>query len=146
MTVLTRFEPARDLAAIEIDRLNRMFDHLFTGAPGTPSTWTPAVDIFEQTDQAVVIKAEIPEMTRDEIKVTFENNELTIEGERKLDSAVAREQYHRLERAHGAFRRSFTLPASLDSALAKANYQDGVLTITLPRREETKPRQIAVNG
>jgi len=146
MTLLTRFNPARDVAAIEIERLNQMFDHLFTGEPARSSTWNPAVDIFEKTDEAVVIKAELPEMKREDIKVTFENNVLTIEGERKLDSAVTREQYHRLERVHGAFRRSFTLPASVDSAQAQATYQDGVLTVTLPRREETKPRQIAING
>ena len=144
MTVLTRFNPARDVAAVEIERLNRMFDHLFTGEPTAPTTWAPAVDIFETSDQAVVIKAEIPEMKREDIKVTFENNVLTIEGERTLDASVASEQYHRLERTHGTFRRSFTLPVSVDSARAQATYQDGVLTITLPRREEAKPRQIAI--
>jgi HSP20 family protein len=143
MTVLTRLTPVHDAAAVEIERLNRMFNHLFNGAP---TGWAPAVDIFEKDDHAVVIKAELPEMKREEIKVTFENNVLTIEGERTSDPSVAREQYHRLERTHGAFRRTFTLPASVDSALAQASYQDGVLTITLPRREETKPRQIAVNG
>ena len=146
MTVLTRLNPARDVAAVEIERLNRMFDHLFTGQPTGATTWAPTVDIFEKSDQAVVIKAEIPEMKREDIKVTFENNVLTIEGDRKADESVAREQYHRLERTHGAFRRSFTLPASVDSALAQASYLDGVLTITLPRREDTKPRQIAING
>lgn len=146
MTVLTRLNPVRDLAAVEIERLNRMFDHLFTGEPAGSATWAPAVDIYEKPDQTVVIKAEIPAMKREDIKVTFENNVLTIEGERKFDESVEREQYHRLERAHGAFRRSFTLPASVDSAQAQAGYVDGVLTITLPRREESKPRQIAVNG
>jgi HSP20 family protein len=145
MTVLTRLTPARDLAAVEIDRLNRMFDHLFTGAPAGSATWAPAVDIFETGEHAVVIKAEIPAMKREDIKVTFENNVLTIEGERALDASVPREQYHRLERSHGAFRRSFTLPVSVDSTQAHAAYQDGVLTITLPRREDSKPRQIAVN-
>ena len=146
MTVLTRLNPVRDAAAVEIERLNQMFDHLFTGDPAGRTVWAPAVDIFETSDQAVVIKAEIPEMKREDIKVSFENNVLTIEGERKLSETVAREQYHRLERTHGAFHRSFTLPASVDSASAQASYTDGVLTITLPRREESKPRQIAING
>ena len=146
MTVLTRLNPVRNVAAVEIERLNRMFDHLFTGEPAGRTTWAPAVDIFETSDQAVVIKAEIPEMKREDIKVSFENNVLTIEGERKRNETVAREQYHRLERTHGAFHRSFTLPTSVDSASAQASYADGVLTITLPRREESKPRQIAING
>ena len=123
-----------------------MFDHLFTGEPAGATTWAPVVDVFEKSDQALVIKAEVPEVKREDIKVTFENNVLTIEGERKLDESVAREQYHRLERTHGTFRRSFTLPASVDVAQAKADYADGVLSVTLPRREETKPRQIAING
>ena len=146
MTVLTRLNPGRDVAAVEIERLNRMFDHLFTGEPAGATTWAPVVDVFEKSDQALVIKAEVPEVKREDIKVTFENNVLTIEGERKLDESVAREQYHRLERTHGTFRRSFTLPASVDVAQAKADYADGVLSVTLPRREETKPRQIAING
>ena len=146
MTVLTRFNPARDVAAIEIERLNRMFDNMFTDGRTSSTTWAPAVDIFENSDQAVVIKAELPEMKREDIKVTFENSVITIEGDRPLDGSVAREQYHRLERTHGTFRRSFTLPESVDSARTQAAYQDGVLTITLPRREESKPRQITVNG
>ena len=78
--------------------------------------------------------------------MTFDHNTLTIEGERQVDADIAPEKFHRTERQYGAFRRSFTLPASVDSAQAQASYQDGVLTIKLPRREETKPRQIQVNG
>src|SRR5262245_17282378 len=122
MTVLTRFNPVRDVAAMEIERLNRMFDQLFTGEPSQSATWVPAADIYEKADDTVVIKAELPEMKREDIKLTFENNVLTIEGERTLDAEVSREQYHRLERAHGLFRRSFTLPASIDSAKAEATY------------------------
>jgi len=146
MTLLTRFNPARDVAAIEIERLNQMFDHLFTGEPARSSTWNPAVDIFEKTDEAVVIKAELPEMKREDIKVTFENNVLTIEGERKVASDVTREQFHRIERQYGTFRRSFTLPTSVDASKVDATYQDGVLTVTLPRREDTKPKQIQIKG
>ncbi len=145
MTVLTRWNPAGNLAAFEIDRLNRMFDSLFSGEP-LNAGWTPAVDIYENAKQDLVLKAELPGFTREAIKVTFEHNTLTIEGERQVDADIAREQFHRTERQYGAFRRSFTLPASVDSAQAQASYQDGVLTITLPRREETKPRQIQVNG
>ena len=84
-------------------------------------------------------------MKREDIAITFENNVLTIEGERKFSNADS-DKYHRVERGYGAFRRSFTVPASVDGSRVEASYRDGVLTITLPRREETKPRQIPVNG
>jgi HSP20 family protein len=145
---LTRWAPVRGMAPIEgeIERLNRMFDRAFSSEPWGEGAWAPAVDIYETPGNDVVVKAELPEMKREDIKVTFENNVLTIEGERKLAKDVEREQYHRVERHYGAFRRSFTLPASVDAGKVQANYQDGVLTITLPRREETKPRQIQVNA
>ncbi len=145
MTLLTRWRPAGNLATVEIDRLNRMFDSVFGGEPLNGS-FAPAVDIFEDAHQDVVIKAELPGFRREAIKVTFEHNTLSIEGERQVDSEVPGDRYHRMERQYGAFRRSFTLPTSVDTAKAQASYQDGVLTITLPRREETKPRQIQING
>ena len=145
MTVLTRWNPVRNLAAVEVDRLHRMFDSAFNGEPLNGS-WVPLVDIYETPDQDVVIKAELPGFKRDAIKVTFEHNVLTIEGERQFEDNVTREQYHRQERNYGSFRRSFTLPSAADSNKAQASYQDGVLTITLPRREDAKPRQIQVNG
>jgi len=145
MTVLTRWNPVRDLAGVEIDRLNRMFDTMWNGEPFN-SAWAPLVDIYTNNQQDVVIKAELPDVKREDLKVTFENNVLTIEGERKLDQTISRDQYDRIERHYGGFRRSFTLPASVDSGNANASYQDGVLTITLPKREESKPRQIQVNG
>ena len=141
---LTRWNPVRDLAALEIDRLNRMFDAAFEPLAG--STWVPPVDIYETVDKDLVVKAELPDMKREDIKVTFENNVLSLEGERKLARDVDREQYHRVERGYGTFRRSFTLPADVDAARVNAAYQDGVLTITLPRREEARPRQIQING
>lgn len=143
MTVLTRWSPAGNLAACEIDRLNRMFDTMFGGEPPS-GTWVPAVDIYEDAKQDVVIQAELPGFERDAIKVTFEQNTLTIEGTRELAANQSRDQYHRIERQYGAFRRTFTLQETVDSNKAEASYQDGVLTITLPRREETKPRQIQV--
>ncbi len=143
---LTSWSPVADMAGAEIERLNRMFDAAFNGTPLTASTWVPPVDIFESKDKDVVVKVELPEMKRDDIKVTFENNVLTIEGERKFESTVDRDRFHRVERGYGAFRRSFTLPSTVDPARVSAGYQDGVLTITMPRREETRPRQIPVNG
>ena len=143
---LTRWSPARDLAALEIDRLNRMFDTVFSGESLATSAWVPAVDIYETAEKDVVVKVEVPDMKREDIKVTFENNVLTIEGERKADAEVKGEQYHRVERRYGAFRRSFTMPASVDGSRVQAGYQDGVLKVTLPQRLEAKPRQINIEG
>ncbi len=143
---LTRWSPVRDLASLEIERLNRMFEAAMTGEPIGRGTWVPPVDIFETSDKDVIVKVELPEMKREDIKVTFENDVLTVEGERKFVSDVDREQYHRVERGYGSFRRSFTLPNSVDTANVQATYQDGVLTVTLPRREEARPKQIQVKG
>ena len=142
---LTRWSPVRGLAALEIDRLNRMFEATFNGDPIGASNWVPAVDILESGNKDVVVKADLPDLKREDIKVTFENSVLTIEGERKFDEA-SKDTFHQVERGYGAFRRSFTLPASVDASRIQAAYTDGVLTITLPRREETRPRQIQVNG
>jgi HSP20 family protein len=143
---LIRWNPMRDLASIEIDSLNRMFDAAFGSEPAARGGWLPPVDIFENADKDVVVKVELPDMKREDIKVTFENDVLSIEGERKITANVERERYFRMERGHGAFRRSFSLPANVDPARVEAAYADGVLTITLPRREETRPRQIQING
>ncbi len=85
-------------------------------------------------------------MKREDIKVTFENNVLSIEGERKSNAHEDRDRFHRVERGFGAFRRSFTMPATVDGTRVQADYRDGVLTVTLPRREESRPRQIQING
>ncbi|MEZ5318221.1 MAG: Hsp20/alpha crystallin family protein [Vicinamibacterales bacterium] len=143
---LTRWSPVRDLAALEIDRLNRMFDAAFGEEPLARGGWMPPVDIVENANQDVVVKAELPEMKREDIKVTFENNVLTLEGERKFEQDQKKGQLHRVERGYGMFRRSFTMPATVDPTRVSADYKDGVLTITLPRREESRPRQIEVNG
>lgn len=141
---ITRWTPIHDLAAVEVDRLNQMFSNVF-GAPLSQSTWTPAVDIFEAANHDIVIKAELPAMQKDDIKVSVEENVLTVEGERKFDDTVAKEQYHRLERGFGQFRRSFTLPQTIDGSRISAAYVDGVLTITVPQREEAKARKVQIN-
>jgi HSP20 family protein len=128
---------------MEIDRLNRMFADFYGEAFG--QGWVPPVDIFETDEHEVVLKAELPEMKREDIDVTFENGVLTIRGERKHDQDTRRESYHRSERYHGAFSRSFTLPNTADATRINATYKDGVLTIRIPQREEAKPKQIAVN-
>ena len=144
MTMITRWNPIHDLAAVEVDRLNRMFSNVF-GEPFSQGAWTPAVDIFEAPNHDLVIKAELPAMKKEDIKVSVEQNVLTLEGERKFDESVAKEQYHRLERGFGAFQRSFTLPATIDAARISAAYVDGVLTITIPQREEAKARAVEIH-
>ena len=137
---LVRWNPVRDLASLEIDRLNRMFDDFYGAVRG----WNPAVDIYETQAREYVIKAELPEMKREDITVTFEQNVLTLSGERKASFDDDNGTYHRTERAHGRFTRSFTLPASVDGSRISASYKDGVLTVRVPQREEAKPKQIAV--
>ena len=144
---LTRWSPLTGLAALEIDSLNRMFEAALSGEPLTRSGWLPPVDIVETAEKDVIVKAELPEMKREDIKVAFENNVLTIEGERTYNKADEKaETYHRVERGYGAFRRSFSMPTTVDASRVEADYRDGVLTVKLPRREESRPRQIQVNG
>ena len=139
---LVRWDPLRELATMEVDRLNRMFADFY--GEGIVRAWLPPVDIYETDDHEVVIKAELPEMKREDIHVTFENSVLTIRGERKLEHDTHRENFQRLERHRGNFTRSFTLPATLDASKISASYKDGVLTVRLPQREEAKPKQVEV--
>ena len=141
---LVRWDPVRELAGMEIDRLNRMFTDFYGEA--FSRTWVPPVDIYETPEHEVVLKAELPEMKREDIHVTFENNVLTLTGERKFQEEARKDSYQRMERHYGSFSRSFTLPVTIDAARIRATYKDGVLTIKLPQREEAKPKQIAVSG
>jgi HSP20 family protein len=141
---LTRWSPLRDLAAVEVDVLHRMFNSAFGDEAGTRGAWVPAVDIYETAEKDVVLKVDLPDVKRENIKVTFENNMLAIEGDRQLASDVAEDRFHRFERGHGSFRRSFTLPTTVDATRVDAKYEDGVLTVKLPRREESRPRTIEI--
>src|SRR5689334_6668395 len=134
---LVRWDPLRELAGMEVDRLNNMFSNFY--GEGFNRGWVPAVDIYEGNDHELVIKAELPDMKREDITVTFENNVLTLSGERKASEEIGRDRYQRLERFHGTFSRSFTLPATVDAANISATYKDGVLTVRLPQRAEAKP-------
>ena len=111
---------------------------------GINGRWVPAVDIFENGKQELVLKAELPDMKREDIQVVFENNTLTLKGERKFEDQIKQEQFHRVERAYGTFSRSFSLPSTVDASKIAAEYKNGVLTVTLPFREEAKPRTINV--
>jgi HSP20 family protein len=128
---------------MEIDRLNRMFSDLW-GEETLSRGWAPAVDIFTSDNHEVVIKADLPDMKREDISVTFENNVLTLKGERKFDSETTRDHYQRVERFYGSFSRSFTIPATIDAPRISASYKDGVLTVRLPQREEARPKQISI--
>jgi len=130
------------------ERMNRMFDESYRGRQGAEDwmggSWAPAVDIYEHNGN-IVLQAELPGLDPKDVDVRVENNVLTLRGQRKLDETVNKDSYHRVERAYGAFTRSFTLPSQIDTEKIQANYKDGVLRLTLPTREEAKPKQIAIN-
>ena len=141
---LTRLDPFRDLSVLQ-DRMSRLFGDAYGAREeGLLSTWVPAVDIFENEKKELVLKAELPDLAREDVAVTVENNTLTIRGERKLDAEVKKEQFHRIERAYGNFSRSFSLPTTVDTGKIAAEFKNGVLTIRLPFREEAKPRSINI--
>jgi HSP20 family protein len=110
-----------------------------------PNTWMPPVDIFQTGNHELVLKAELPDMSREDIDITVENFVLTVKGEKKLSHEVKEEQYHHAERRYGTFSRSFSLPQTVDSNRVAAEYKNGVLTVRLPLREEAKPRTIKVD-
>jgi HSP20 family protein len=149
MALVRWSDPFREFAQLQ-DRINRAFSDAYgrTGADEglmSSGAWVPPVDIYQNGDNEVVLKAELPEMSRDAIDVTVENGTLTIKGEKKFASDVKEESFHRIERRYGTFTRSFTLPQTIDAGRVSADYRDGVLTVRLPMREEAKPRQIKVN-
>jgi HSP20 family protein len=117
---------------------NRQEDHLMNRG-----TWVPPVDIYE-ADGELVMKVELPDMKREDIELTVENNALTVRGERKLSEDIKQENFHRVERAYGSFVRTFSLPVTVDPTKVGAEYKNGVLTVKLPFREEAKPRTINV--
>jgi HSP20 family protein len=147
MTVLTRWEPFREVATLQ-DRMNRLFRESFNQAGGdealTSSTFAPAVDVYED-EHNVTLKIEVPGIDEKDIDVRIENNTLTVHGERKIEKEEKEENYRRVERHYGAFTRTFTLPTTVDSEKVAANYDKGVLKITLPKKAEAKPKQIKVN-
>jgi HSP20 family protein len=144
---LTKWDPFKDLLSLQ-DRMNRLFDesvrNVKTGDEALSSAiWSPAVDIYE-TDDEVVVKAELPEVNQKDIDIQIENNTLTLRGERKFNKETKKENFHRIERAYGTFSRSFTLPGTINQEKISADYKDGILRISMPKREETKPKQIKV--
>lgn len=145
---LVRWDPFREFTQLQ-DRLNRVFTDAY-GRPVsdeglmTSGAWVPPVDIYQNGDQELVLKAELPDMTREDIDITVDNGTLTIRGEKKLSADLKDEQFHRIERRYGTFSRSFSLPQTVDPHKVAADYKQGVLTVRLPLREEAKPRSIKV--
>ena len=143
-TSISRFEPFRTHSLQE--QIGRLFNDAFERSADESSitTWAPAVDIYE-TEHELVVKADLPDVKPEELDIRVESNILTIRGERKFEKKVNESNYLRVERAYGAFSRSFSLANTVNSEAIKAEYKNGVLTLTIPKREEAKPKQIKVN-
>ena len=145
---ITRYDPFRDLRNLQ-EEVNR----LFTGNVGRSfddegiarGSWSPSVDIYENKDH-IILEAELPGMNREDFDLSVENNVITLRGERHFEKKDETDNYHRVERAYGSFTRSFTLPNTVTAEGATADYRNGVLRVTLPKREETKARRIEIRA
>ncbi len=147
MAIVRWMDPFRDVMGIQ-DRMNRLFEDFLTRGRGREEgletgTWIPAVDIYE-TDDDIVVKAEVPGVEKDQIGVEVKGGVLTLRGDRKHEKEVKEENYHRVERSYGTFLRSFTLPVSVDEEKVSARLTGGVLEIKLPKKAEAKPKQIRI--
>jgi len=144
MMAITRWRPFRDLLSIQ-DEMNRFFDdffgHRLARVEWIEGVWNPSVDVSEDKDN-VIIKAEMPGMKKDDVKISIQDNVLTLKGEKKQEKDA---NYHRIERSYGYFCRSFQLPTSVKTDTIKASYKNGVLNIILPKTEEVKPKEIPVS-
>ncbi len=148
MAIVRWLDPFRDLSSIQ-ERMNQIFEDALSRSRGRDEglrtgMWTPAVDIYENND-SVVVKAELPGVEKDQISVEVKDGILTMRGERKFEKEVKEESYHRIERSYGSFQRSFSLPVSVNQDKVTARFQDGVLEVKLPKKEQAKPKQIQVD-
>lgn len=146
---ITRYNPFHDLRSLQ-EEVNRLFSTNLSRSFGNDEgiargAWTPSVDIYENKDQ-IVLEAELPGMQREDFDLTIENNVLTLRGERRFEKREESDNYHRVERAYGSFTRSFTLPQTVSGEGANAEYKNGVLRVSLPKREEVKARRIQISG
>ena len=146
---LARWTPYRDILSVR-DEMNRVFNEAFGRASNDESTWhsgawSPPVDIYE-TDEALVMKAELPGFSKDDINIELKDNTLVIRGERKREDEVKEGSYHRTERMYGAFQRAFMLPTVVDQEKVKASYKDGVLELRLPKVQAAQPKRISVGA
>jgi HSP20 family protein len=142
---LTQFQPFRGVSTLQ-DQINRLFNETFdrSSDEANLTPWAPAVDIFE-TEQNLVVKADLPDIKPEELDIRVENNILTIRGERKFEKKVNENNYLRVERSYGSFSRSFSLASTVNTEAIQADYKNGVLTLSIPKREEAKPKQIKVH-
>jgi HSP20 family protein len=146
MRTMNRLEqPFRGATTLQ-EQINRVFGDLAgrTAEESNLTAWAPPVDIYE-TENELVVKADLPDVNPQDLDIRVENNILTIRGERKFETKVNEDNYLRIERAYGSFSRSFSLANSVKSDAIKADYRNGVLTLSIPKREEAKPKQIKVN-
>ena len=146
---LARWTPYRDMMSVR-DEMNRVLNEVFSRDTNGESTWfsgawSPPVDIYE-TDEALVMKAELPGFSKDDISIEMKENTLVIKGERKREDEVKEGSYHRSERVYGAFQRSFLLPTTVDQDKVRAAYKDGVLELRLPKVQAAQPKRIAVSA
>jgi HSP20 family protein len=148
---LIRWEPVRELNSLQ-NEMNRLFSAFFdtpgvgpgNGGRAQMTRWLPATDLIE-TDDQFVLRADLPGLSEDDVKVELEDNVLTISGERKSEHEERKEGYHRIERASGVFSRSLTLPEGIDPESIQARFEGGVLEVRIPKPEERKPRRVAIN-
>jgi HSP20 family protein len=145
---IVRYDPFRDLRTLQ-EEVNRLFSTNLTRSFDDEGigrgAWAPSVDIYENKDQ-IVLEAELPGMKQEDFDLSIENNVITLRGERKFEKTDETDNYHRVERSYGSFTRSFTLPQTVSAEGATAEYNNGVLRVTLPKREETKARRIEIKG
>ncbi|MFZ3201987.1 MAG: Hsp20/alpha crystallin family protein [Candidatus Acidiferrales bacterium] len=145
MNTIARWDQSQGLTLR--DQVNRLFDDSFTrdrSARADLATWAPPVDIYE-TENELVVKADLPDLQEKDIDVRVENNTLTIRGERRFEKDVNEDSYLRIERAYGSFTRSFSLPNTVSSENIRAEYRNGVLTLHMAKREESKRKQIKIS-
>lgn len=147
MTIV-RYDPFRDLRTLQ-EEVNRLFStnlsRAFDDEGIGRGAWAPSVDIYENKDN-IVLEAELPGMKQEDFDLSIENNVITLRGERKFEKTDETDNYHRVERSYGSFTRSFTLPQTVSAEGATAEYNNGVLRVMLPKKEETKSRRIQVTG
>ena len=145
MNSVIRWDPFRNVSNLQA-QVNRLFESTLPdrGSDSSLTTWAPAVDIYE-TENELVLKADLPDVNEKDIDIRIENNTLSIHGERKFEQEVKEENYLRVERSYGSFTRSFTLPSTVHTEAIKAEYKNGVLRVEMPKRAESKPKQVKVN-
>jgi len=145
VSAITRRDPFLNLSSLQ-EQVNRMFESAFPGRADASAmtAWAPSVDIYE-TENELVLKADLPDVSEKDLDIRVENNMLTIHGERKFEQKVKEENYLRIERTYGSFSRSFSLPNTINTEAIKADYKNGVLTVEIPKRAESKPKQVKVN-